>query len=244
MSAIRSLIFTVFFLTWTGVILVGFSSLFLFPRPYMQRAVRLWGQVTRTAMKWIVGTDFEIRGRENILPVPAIYASKHQSAWDTTIFHLVFDDPAYVLKKELMSIPFWGLIARKCGAIIVDRARGASAIKGLIRGAAAALKAGQRVIIFPEGTRTAPGRSLPYYPGVAAIYSQTAAPVVPVALNSGLFWGRRNIIKRPGTIVVEFLPPIPPGLDRATFMSQLEDRIETASRRLIEEAEAKEKTSV
>lgn len=201
--------------------------------------MRFWGRVTRTAMKWIVGTVFEIRGRENILPVPAIYASKHQSAWDTAFFHLVFDDPAYVLKKELLSIPLWGLVARKCGAIIIDRAAGASAIKGLIRGAAAALADGQSIVIFPEGTRTEPGRSLPYFPGVAAIYSRTGASVVPVALNSGLFWGRRSIVKRPGTIVVEFLPPMPTGLDRAAFMIQLEDRIETASRRLKEEAEAK-----
>ena len=130
-------------------------------------------------------------------------------------------------------------MARKCKAIGVDRAGGIGALKRLVRDSAAALDANRQVIIFPEGSRMAPGKTRPYYPGIAAIYAATEAPVVPVALNSGVFWGRRRFLKRPGVITLEFLPPVPRGLDRRAFLTELQARIETASERLRAEAEAK-----
>jgi 1-acyl-sn-glycerol-3-phosphate acyltransferase len=118
----------------------------------------------------------------------------------------------------------------------VDRGGAGAALRGLIRAAKAAVAAGRQVVIFPQGTRVPPGEAAPYQPGIAALYGQVEAPVVPVALNSGLFWGRRSFIKRPGTIVLEVLPALPPGLDRKAFMAQLEQAIETAGARLAAEA--------
>jgi 1-acyl-sn-glycerol-3-phosphate acyltransferase len=137
--------------------------------------------------------------------------------------------PAFVLKRELLSIPLFGWYLRKVGMIAVDRAAGASALRNMARQASEAFAEGRSILIFPEGTRVPPGESRPYHPGVAALYTQLKVPVVPVALNSGLFWGRRSFVKRPGTVTVQFLPPIPPGLDRKAFMRELESRIEAAA---------------
>ncbi len=236
MMLIRSAVFNAFFVVWTALVLLTYWPLRPFPRRYMRKTIRLWGIGVRVGLKWLVGLEFEIRGRQNIPPEPVIFAAKHQSAWDTAFFGLIVDKPAYILKEELLSIPLWGAYARRCGAIIVNRAGGASALKKMVRDSEAALDRGYTIILFPEGTRTAPGQVLPYQPGIAALYARSPAPVVPVALNSGLFWGRRGFVKRPGTIVVEFLPALPPGLDRRAFMAELESRIETATNRLAAEA--------
>ena len=134
-----------------------------------------------------------------------------------------------MLKKELLSIPLFGWFLKRAGMIAVDRKGGASALRSMARQATETLESGRSILIFPEGTRVAPGQTRPYQPGVAALYTQQKVPVVPVALNSGLFWGRRAFFKKPGTIVVQILPPIPPGLDRKAFMRDLESRIEPAS---------------
>ena len=149
---------------------------------------------------------------------------------------MIFNNPAYVLKRELLDIPVWGAYARKCEAIAVDRDGGATALKALIRDTRDRLASGRAVIIFPEGTRVPPGQRRPYHPGVAALYSQCDVPVIPVALNSGLFWGRRSYRKSPGRILVEFLPPVPDGLKRPEFMKALEDAIEPTAERLVAEA--------
>ena len=154
------------------------------------------------------------------------------------MFHRFVPKSIYVTKQEVTNIPFYGAVASGIGSISIDRRGGAKALKGLIADCRAALESGHQVIIFPEGTRTAPGARLPYQPGVAAIYKQLDFPVVPVALNSGLFWGRRSFFKRPGCIIVEFLPAIHPGLDRKDFLSQLERAVEDATAALIAEAEA------
>ncbi len=239
MIAIRSLLFNVFFISWTALILLSLCVILPFPRAAQQWVVRLWGKGNRLGLKALVGIGWEVRGRRNIPEGPAIFASKHQSAWDTSIFHGVLSDPVYVLKKELTSIPFWGWAARKCEAIVVDRAGGGGALKELVRQTRASTEKGRQVVIFPEGTRTAPGQRHPYFPGIAAMYALAKVPVVPVAVNSGLFWGRRSFVKRPGVITVEFLPPIAAGLGRRAFMAELEERIETASERLRLEAEEK-----
>ncbi len=239
MKTIRYLIFNAFIFTWTALVLVAHLVLLPLPRRTMQRWMRLWGRIVRAGMKAIVGLEVEIRGLENIPQGPAIIAAKHQSAWDTTAFHTVFDDPSYVMKKELMWIPLFGSCARKCGSLIVDRAAGARALKQMVKDAKAALARGQTIVIYPEGTRVPPGGKLTYHPGIAAMYMRTGAPVVPVAVNSGLFWGRRGFLKHPGTLTLEFLPAIEPGLDRRAFMARLEDEVEQATARLAEEARAR-----
>jgi len=233
---LRSLVFNVFFLAGTGLVLLISMPVLLTTTQGALRYVAWWSRMQSRMLRWIIDLDFDVRGAEHMRPNGVIYACKHQSAWETFFFFLMFPNPAYVMKKELMNIPIWGLYARKCRAISVDREGGASVLKSLIRDTQDRLAAGRPVIIFPEGTRTQPGQRVDYNPGIAAMYSQCGVPVIPVALNSGLFWGRRSYLKFPGTITAEFQPPIPPGLKRRDFMAALEDGIETASRRIAVEA--------
>jgi 1-acyl-sn-glycerol-3-phosphate acyltransferase len=148
-------------------------------------------------------------------------------------YTLLFDDAAIVLKRELVFIPIVGWAMARAGNITVARGDGARALRGLVRQAQARVRAGRSILIFPEGTRVAVGAEIPYQVGVAALYRQLGVPVVPVALNSGLFWGRRKFVKRPGVVTVEVLPPIPPGLGREAFMATLRERTESATARLV-----------
>ena len=236
MTAVRSALFNVYFFVWLMFMLLIMAFFLPLPRLGMMRTVQAWARGMHRGLKVIVGLDDRVIGRNNIPDRPAIYACKHQSTWDTSIFLILFNDPAYVMKKELLSIPLWGWFARKCEAVAVDRDGGAGALKSLVRDTQRAIANGRDVIIFPEGTRTAPGKRNPYFPGIAALYKLVDAPVVPVALNSGLFWGRRAFLKQPGTITLEFLPPIPRDLDRRAFTKELELRIESASDRLCHES--------
>ncbi len=239
MTALRSLVFNVVSVVLHVLLLAYMLVLLPLPRQWMQAAVRLWTWIMRAGLKLIVGLELEVRGRDNLPPGPVVIASNHQSAWDTFVFYLLLDDPNYVLKKELTWIPLWGWYARKCGAVVVDRAGGAAALKQMVRDVADRMAKGRQVIVFPEGTRTAPGTHRPYQPGIAAIYKQVAAPVVPVAVNSGLFWGRRAFVKQPGTVVLQFLPAMPKGLERDAFMDELHARIDTAADALVAEARSR-----
>ena len=232
MTAVRSALFNIYFYVWLILMLLIMAFFLPLPRIGMMRTVQAWAGGMHRGLKVIVGLDDRVIGRHNIPDRPAIYACKHQSTWDTSIFLILFNDPAYVMKKELLAIPLWGWFARKCEAVFVDREGGAGALKSLVRDTQKAIADGRDVIIFPEGTRTAPGEHRPYHPGVAALYARVDAPVVPVALNSGLFWPRRAFLKKPGTIILEFLPPMPKGLGRRAFTAELERRIEDACARL------------
>ncbi len=226
---LRSLAFNVAFIGWIVALGLPALPLLVLPRAWAWRVVKLWTRGVLFLMRHLVRLEYEVRGRDALPPEPFIVASKHQSAWDTFIYLLLFGDPAYVLKRELFKIPFYGWFTWKLGMIGIDRAAGASALKGMVKRARPMVDAGRPLVIFPQGTRTAPGTQRPYQPGVYALYAQTKLPVVPVALNSGLFWGRRSFLKRPGRIVLEFLPPLPAGLDRRRFMAELEQRTETAT---------------
>ncbi|MDX1710621.1 MAG: lysophospholipid acyltransferase family protein, partial [Rhodovibrionaceae bacterium] len=183
-------------------------------------------------LRVVCGLSYEVRGLKNLPDGPAIVASKHQSAFDTVVFTRFLPDAAYVLKKELLAVPCFGWYLRRCRMIPVDRSGGSRALKEMIAVARQAAAEGRAILIFPEGTRTRPGDSRPYHPGVAALYKALHLPTVPVALNSGLYWPRRSFIKRPGRIVVELLPAIPPGLERQDFMARLREAIEDTSMRL------------
>jgi 1-acyl-sn-glycerol-3-phosphate acyltransferase len=236
LAAFRSVLFNAFLAVYAPLSVLLMTLTLPFPRGVLMTLVRAWPRASAPLFRLLVGISHEFRGTENIPKEPCIIAAKHQSAWDTMGFYLAVDDAAYVLKKELLQLPFYGWCARKAGMIGVDRTGGAKALRAMVDDARAFLDAGRPVFIFPEGTRTRPGARVPYHPGVAALYTRLNVPVVPVALNSGLYWGRRSFVKRPGRIVVEFLPPIPPGLDRKDFMRELERRIEGASERLNAEA--------
>jgi 1-acyl-sn-glycerol-3-phosphate acyltransferase len=237
MMAVRALLFNGGFYLWTLVIGLYGVPLLLGPRRYVMEFGRLWAAGSLGLLAWTVGLRHEIRGLENMPPGAAIIAMKHQSSWDTIILPIIFEHPAIVIKHELAWLPIYGWYAVRAGGIPVDRGAGASALKRMLARARKAVTSGRPIAIFPEGTRTAVGTRRPYHPGVAALYTQLGIPLVPVAVNSGLFWGRRSFLKRPGRIILEILPAIPPGLPRRQVMAELEARIETATASLIAEGE-------
>jgi 1-acyl-sn-glycerol-3-phosphate acyltransferase len=231
---LRSAAFNLTFYALSVVVVIAAVPCFLLPRRCTFAAMEFWSHMTLWLLRVLAGTTYEVRGR---LPQGGVLvASKHQSMWDTIVMTAILKNPAMVLKRELLWIPFYGWYAMKSRMIAIDRGSGSKAIRRLVSQGKAALADGRPIVIFPEGTRSAPGSKLDYKPGVAALYRQLGAGCVPAAVNSGLFWGRRGFTRRPGTIVIEFLDPIPAGLDRKTFMEQLETRIETAAARLVEEA--------
>jgi 1-acyl-sn-glycerol-3-phosphate acyltransferase len=236
-AVLRSLLFNAAFWLWTGIMVLALLPLLLAPRQAMMAGARFWERGIQHLLSAIVGLRYEVRGRERIPRVPAAFAIKHQSAWETLSVHLLLPDPAIVLKRELTQIPLFGRYLLHAGMIRIDRAGGARALRSLVEDARAAIARGSSVVVFPEGTRAPPGGRNPYHPGIAALYLQLGCKVVPVALNSGLFWGRRSFVKRPGRIVIEFLAAIEPGLERKAFMAELERRIEGATSGLLAEAE-------
>ena len=233
MTAVRSFIYQVLFHLWTTFIAVfGLPALFL-PKAVVWAISPFWSVVSFAILRRITGLGYRLEGTENIAAGPVIYASKHQSAWDTMIYPHVLKNPIVVIKKELLSIPFYGCYLTKYGSISIDRSGGAKALRAMVKEARDAIDAGRPIVVFPEGTRTAPGEHVKYQSGVAALYRELGVPVVPVALNSGLFWRRRSYIRKPGTIVLRFLPAIPSGLSRKDFMVRLETEIEKTQVELV-----------
>ena len=233
MTLLRSLLFNLAYFLWSVVMHVVCLPLLLAPAAWVWRAAHLWIGGTLFLLRILCGLGHRERGIENLPKGPAIIAAKHQSAWETLFLSRRLNHPAFVLKRELLMIPLFGWFLRKVGMVAVDRAGKAAALKKMVKDANAAFAEGRQIVIFPEGTRVAPGAHKPYQPGIAALYGQLGVPVVPVALNSGLYWGREAWVKKPGRILIEYLPPIPPGLDRKAFMAELEQRLEPASNRLL-----------
>jgi 1-acyl-sn-glycerol-3-phosphate acyltransferase len=236
MTLARSLVFQLLFYSWTAFLAIVCLPVLVMPPTAIAAISRLWSRTNFFLLRTVNGLAYRIEGMENIAGRPIIYASKHQSAWDTMVFPMLLPRPAVVLKRELQLIPFYGWYAKKYGTIGIDRKAGATALRSMVRDARQAIANGQPIVVFPEGTRTAPGERLTYQSGVAALYTSLGVPVVPVALNSGLFWSRRSILRKPGTITLRFLPAIPPGLKRGEFMTRLETAIEAAQAELIGEA--------
>jgi 1-acyl-sn-glycerol-3-phosphate acyltransferase len=236
MVFLRSLIYNLIFFLWTVIMGVSLLPFLLGPRRYTSYGMSIWGRGGVYLLWAICGIRFEIRGRENFQPdAKVIFASKHQSAWETMFFMGFLHRPAIVMKQALLLNPMLGPHIIKSRQLVVKREDGGKALKKLLGDAREAAKAGRPVVIFPEGTRTRPGDYKPYPRGVAAIRAHVNLPVVPVAMNSGLFWRRNAFMKRPGTIVVEFLPPLGTEVSKNEFMPRLEEAIETASNRLMRE---------
>ena len=238
MTIIRSLLFNVLFYVNLILFLVLGSPFFFTPRIWSIRALQVWARSSLWLLRVVAGIGMELRGREHIPQGPALIAGKHQSFWETFAILPWLDDPAMVLKKELVYIPWFGWFARKFRMIAVERSAGSAALRNLVRQAEACIADGRQVVIMPEGTRRAPDDPPAYKPGAAALYATLGVPCVPFALNSGLFWPRRKFLRHPGTIVLEFLPPIPPGLPRKAFQVALEGSIEPATRVLVAEGRA------
>lgn len=208
------------------------------PRSWALACFRAWLGLVFFGLKLFCGVTYEVRGREHLPRGGALIASKHQSMFETLALWTILDDPAIILKKELKALPVFGWYAMKLRNIAVDRSAGSKALRDMLKQARERAAEGRQIVIFPQGTRVKPGESESYKPGVAGLYAAMKVPCVPVALNSGLHWPRSGLAFRPGTIVIEFLPAIPPGLPKEAFMSSLQARIEDASDRLMAEDRA------
>jgi 1-acyl-sn-glycerol-3-phosphate acyltransferase len=234
---LRSTLYNIVFYVNLAVFLVGGAFFLALPRSWAMAALKAWATTSLWWLKVICGTRMEVRGREHIPRDGALIAGKHQSTWETFAILPLFADPAVVLKKELTYIPFFGWFIYKFRMIPVERDAGPSALRAITARAQEAVAMGRQIIMFPEGTRRAPGAPPDYKSGATALYLKLARPCVPFALNSGLYWPRRQFLRRPGTIIVEFLAPIPPGLPRREFERRLIETVETATARLEAEAE-------
>ncbi|WP_407178324.1 lysophospholipid acyltransferase family protein [Bradyrhizobium sp. STM 3562] len=230
---LRSLLFNILFypvfLFWA---VIAVPTLVL-PRAALLRVANWWAQTNIVLMRVICGIKVEFRGAEKIPNGPLLVASKHQSMWETISLLHLFEAPFFVLKRELLWIPIFGLFLKKANMIAIDRRAGGRALLAMVRRAVQEVRHGRQLVIFPEGTRTAPGAVPHYKPGVGQIYVECGVPCLPVALNSGLFWPRRTFMRYPGTLVVEFLDPLPPGLPREEFLERLRTAIEQTTERLV-----------
>jgi len=233
MTTVRSLIFTLWLYLSMPLFAVGLSPALLMPHGIAMGVIKLWARFVLFGLRWIAGIKVEVRGLEHRPTGPALIAAKHQGMLDVIAPFAFLDDACFVMKKELMPLPFFGWFAWKTKMIAVDRAAHAKALKDMVRQTRARLAEGRQILIFPEGTRTTPGEPADYKPGVAAIYRDVEAPCWPIATNSGVHWPAHGFKRYPGTVVFEFLPPIPAGLKRAAFMAELESRIEGASTALL-----------
>jgi 1-acyl-sn-glycerol-3-phosphate acyltransferase len=235
---IRSAIYNVLFYLNLGVLLILALPTLLMPRWGILGMATLWGRTSLWLLRVVCGTKVEWRGLEKIPKGGLLVAAKHQSVWEAFALLWLFDDFAFIIKRELKWIPFFGWFTVKGGMIPIDRGAGVSVIPAMIERARQALHEGRQIIIFPEGTRRPVGAEPRYKFGVGYLYDETDTPCLPIALNSGVFWPRRKFLRLPGTIVVEFLPPIPPGLDKNEFFQRLQNDIETATARLLAEGQA------
>jgi 1-acyl-sn-glycerol-3-phosphate acyltransferase len=233
---IRSLAFNALFYANLGVHMIVALPTFVLPYRVLLVFIRSYAVTSLWLLRVVCGTKVEWRSVENIPAGACIIACKHQSAWETFALYAVLRDPAYILKRELMWIPLFGWYTWKARLIPVNRNAGLAALSRMTARARQELARARQLVIFPEGTRRPPGAEPDYKAGAAYLYSKADVPCVPLALNSGLFWPRRSWRRMPGTIVVEALKPIAPGLDRKIFAARLQDDLEAATARLVGEA--------
>jgi 1-acyl-sn-glycerol-3-phosphate acyltransferase len=236
MLALRSVAYNVLFYLNLVLHIVAALPTFVLPRRAFMTVAKSWGRTSNTLLA-VAGIRVEMRGLEKIPQGALLVASKHQSFWEAFTLLTLFDDPAFIVKRELMWIPFFGWCLWKAKQVPVDRKAKGGAMAGMIESARAALAEGRQIIIFPEGTRTAPGAEPAYKSGITSLYGATGVSCLPVALNSGVFWPRRKFLRYRGTIVLEVLDPIPPGLDRQAFAARVQADIEAATARLVAEGE-------
>ena len=241
-QAVRTALFYLLFLGQTVIlaVIVGTVAIIWRRRTLVSWVLgRYWGASNLWLLRWVVGIKTSVTGGEKIPPGPCIIAAKHQSDWDIfAILPYTDEKPAFIAKRELMDIPFFGWAARSIDTISIDRKLGAEAIPRMMDDARAAIARGCRLVIFPEGTRKAPLAAPDYRQGITRMYLGLGVPVIPVALNSGLYWGRNSLMLWPGTARAKILDPIPPGLGADEFAARLKSVIETETTALIVEAVA------
>jgi 1-acyl-sn-glycerol-3-phosphate acyltransferase len=234
MLFLRSLLFNVLFYAVLVCLAIVALPTFLMPPRAMLAVAGWWAKATLFLMRVVCNIKVEFRGADRIPAGPLVIVAKHQSFWETFALLPFFERPIFILKRQLMHIPVFGQFLAKTGMIAIDRDAGVKALLDMTRRARDAVRSGCQLVIFPEGTRRAPGAPADYKTGFAQIYSACAAPCLPVALNSGLFWPRRTFMRYPGTLVVEFLDPLPAGLPKDAFLARVETAIEEATGRIVE----------
>ena len=233
MKRLRSIAFTVAFPLWTGLCCIGLAFGPLLPRKGALAMALLWVRSVAWVERHVLGLNYRVIGRENLPAHGAfIVAAKHQSTFETMKLHLILNDPAIVLKKELLRIPIWGPYLRQTGMIPIDRGAGRKAVGGMLAASEKAKAEGRPIVIFPQGTRVPAGAKRSYKPGVVALYQELGLPILPLALNSGLFWPKTGM-KHGGTVTFSFLPPIEPGMEPDSALSLLEERLEFETDRLV-----------
>jgi 1-acyl-sn-glycerol-3-phosphate acyltransferase len=231
----RSLFFNaLFYINIIARMIVALPTLLL-PRSFMLGVLRHYSRSTLWLLRVVCNVDVEWRGRDKLPRGAYIVACKHQSVWETFALFMLLPDPTYILKRELMWIPLFGWLASKARMIPIDRGARTAALSRMTARVREEIPDARQIVIFPEGTRRAPGAEPRYLPGVAYLYSATGLPCVPIALNSGLFWPRRTLRRYPGKVLVEVLDPIEPGLDKRAFLARLQAVLEEATARLVAE---------
>jgi 1-acyl-sn-glycerol-3-phosphate acyltransferase len=233
LRTLRSSLFKTLFYLWTGIFCILYLPLMWLPRNGLIACQRVWSHGVLVILRLIMNIKLEIRGRDKIPQDGGILAMKHQSSFDTFVMHTIVRYPAFVMKQELIKIPLYGSFCLNTGMIPIDRDGGLKALKNLMKKSSETINEGRQLIIFPEGSRTIPGDHVEYQSGIFGIYKFTKEPVIPVALNSGVFWPKKGPLVAGGTIVFDFLNPIEAGKSKDDFMATLENRIEDASTKLI-----------
>ena len=239
----RTLLFSLYIYGVAFPALIMLVPIIFFPLKILKWVPYYWTQWAAIILRQTVKIKHQIKGQQFIQNRPVIYAMKHQSVWETLIPNHILPFPAYILKKELILLPIFGWYLYFLKMLPINRKKGTQELKKLIECTRQRLQQGRSIIIFPEGTRVSPGEQGTYQRGIAFLYEKLNVPVVPVALNSGLYWPKHKFLKLPGTITLEFLPPIPPGLPKKEFMEKLTDAIETKSLELIKKGEDSKKPS-
>jgi 1-acyl-sn-glycerol-3-phosphate acyltransferase len=238
MLVLRSLLFNIAFFLNTLLWMLLLIPMFAAPRRVFMRWPKLWARCNLWLLRVIAGTKAEYVGLDRIPAGGLLVAAKHQSAWETFALVPLFDDPTFILKRELMWIPLFGWYLAKARCVPIDRRAGSQALAQMNERAREEVRAGRQILIFPEGTRKPAGARPSYKYGVAHLYDNLGVPCLPIALNSGLYWPRRAFIRRPGTIRADILEPIPPGMPRDTFFPLLQAQIEDSSNRLLAQGKA------
>jgi len=234
-TRIRSLLFMLWLYGSMAFFGLAFSPLLLLPSVVAMAVIRWWAKAVLLGARLLVGIRVEFRGLEHRPGSGALIAGKHMSMLDTIAPFAVLKGPAYVLKKSLMYMPFFGWYAWRTRMVAIKREDAAKALRSMVSACRDSLAEGRQIVIFPEGTRSDPGDDPDYKPGVAALYRDLQTPCYLLATNSGQFWPGHGIDRKPGTVVFEFLPPLPAGMKRAEFMTEVKARLEAASARLIAE---------
>ena len=226
---LRSVLFNVIFYGGSVLYLTACLPVLFMPHRIQRYIPTLWVKWVYWIERVVLGLRYRVIGQENLPPAPYLVAMKHQSAWETMKLYHLFGDPAIVLKKELMDLPLWGRYARIVNMVPIDRSKGKEAMYYMVESAKSILVDKRPLVVFPQGTRVAVGKKAPYKYGIMKLYEGLGVPLVPVALNAGLFWPRNSFWKKPGLITVQILPPIAPHKPVDQVFTQLQQIIETVS---------------